>query len=341
LFFFLGAVIILGGLFFWQLSSSLASLGTYSDLNVDKLFTLYRSSQAQTLDQTEGHVNLLILGTDTLVYREASAPLTDTMMLVSLDLNHNRLTLLPLPRDIYAPELGLKINGVYGNFYRQDPAQALSRTQAFFETFTNVPLHYSLVVSLAEVKDFLTLIGGVSVEVQTAFTDYQYPRDDVDIRIVTDPALLYETVSFAAGPIQLDPDLALKFMRSRHGEGNEGNDYARSRRQQQVLSAATGKVGQILLSQVKRYDFTFLGELYQFYTSRFEDQLPFVKFLAFGHYILAQGHLPEVVSAQLAIAPSPGANLQEEEKTEFRLLITNQLSLQKEIKEKLGLSTDL
>jgi polyisoprenyl-teichoic acid--peptidoglycan teichoic acid transferase len=39
----------------------------------------------------------------------------------------------------------------------------------------------------------------------------------------------------------MDGTMALKFVRSRHGTNNEGSDFARSRRQQQVLAAFKDK----------------------------------------------------------------------------------------------------
>jgi anionic cell wall polymer biosynthesis LytR-Cps2A-Psr (LCP) family protein len=40
----------------------------------------------------------------------------------------------------------------------------------------------------------------------------------------------------------MDGALALKYVRSRHGYGVEGSDFARARRQQKVISAAKDKL---------------------------------------------------------------------------------------------------
>ena len=47
----------------------------------------------------------------------------------------------------------------------------------------------------------------------------------------------FEHLSFEKGLTQMNGETALKFVRSRHGTGNEGSDFARSRRQQLVLSS--------------------------------------------------------------------------------------------------------
>ncbi len=52
----------------------------------------------------------------------------------------------------------------------------------------------------------------------------------------------YEHISFKKGVTHMDGATALKFVRSRHGTSGEDSDFARSRRQQQVLQALRGKI---------------------------------------------------------------------------------------------------
>lgn len=52
----------------------------------------------------------------------------------------------------------------------------------------------------------------------------------------------YETLSFKKGQTHMDGSTALKFVRSRHGDNNEGSDFARSARQEKVLLAFRQKV---------------------------------------------------------------------------------------------------
>ena len=49
-------------------------------------------------------------------------------------------------------------------------------------------------------------------------------------------------LSFTAGPIHLDVATALKYVRSRHGTNGENSDFARSARQEKVLTAFRQKV---------------------------------------------------------------------------------------------------
>ncbi|MBQ6154633.1 LCP family protein [bacterium] len=318
----LAAGLFLGvaALFAWQAWSSYKTFLASAGLDDQQLLELWARSRERELPQTDGRINALLLGTDILEYRDASTPLTDTMMLTSLDLSAGKLYLLPLARDTCWAAGNVKLNSIYASFYHRNPETAREEMRKFMSEATGIPLHYVAVINLYDVRDFIDLIGGVEVDVEQSFTDYQYPRDDVDINKVFDPALLYETVSFEAGPTHLDGDLALKFMRSRHAQNNEGSDFARSRRQQKVISAVVEKVSRKLREQLLAYDLSFLGQLYQFYEQRFENQIPFVDGLALLQQMLSWGHLPEVVQNELS-DDVPGGSLQENKK-DFTLRIT-------------------
>ncbi len=52
----------------------------------------------------------------------------------------------------------------------------------------------------------------------------------------------FEHLSFTKGLTKMDGETALKFVRSRHGNNNEGTDFARSKRQQKVLQSFREKI---------------------------------------------------------------------------------------------------
>ncbi|MDO5561908.1 MAG: LCP family protein [bacterium] len=314
-----------------------------TDLTAEKFKEMLDAAVNLPTKSTDGKTNFLLLGTDTLEYRASDYPLTDTIMLGSLDLASGTLNLLSLPRDIYLPEINKKINAIYPSFYQESSTSALAQTTSKISELTEIPIHYSAVINMADLADFLDLIGGVQVTIDNSFTDHQFPREGVDVTTVTDPAILYETVSFASGEAQLNAVQALQFMRSRHGDGNEGNDYARSRRQQKVLTAVASQVIARLKQELSNLDFTFLGQLYQFYQERYQEQIPFEELLALGRdYLLANKQLT-MQSHSLAISPGEaGASLQEVEASwrngnQWSLSIINRPALLQEIKNKLAL----
>ena len=83
-------------------------------------------------------------------------------------------------------------------------------------------------------------VGGVDVDVKTAFTDTDYPNTSCDFNTTGCNAI---TVHFDAGMQHMDAARALQYARSRHGNNGEGTDFARSRRQQLVLAAVREKIG--------------------------------------------------------------------------------------------------
>lgn len=52
----------------------------------------------------------------------------------------------------------------------------------------------------------------------------------------------FEHISFEKGLVHMNGEEALKYVRSRHGTGGEGSDFARSKRQQNILEAVRKKV---------------------------------------------------------------------------------------------------
>lgn len=87
----------------------------------------------------------------------------------------------------------------------------------------------------------------------------------------------FEHINFLKGLNHMDGNIALKFVRSRHGTSNEGTDFARSKRQQLVLQAFKDKVLSIetLLAPGK------VISLAQTFGESFETDIPQTKYLEF------------------------------------------------------------
>lgn len=316
-----------------------------TDLSHQEFSGLLAQARTLPVKQTNGKSNFLLLGTDAFGYRNENNPLTDTIILGSLDFSTGTVSLLSLPRDIYLPEFNSKINSLYSSAYKESSQSALAETTEKIGQIFQLPLHYSAVVNLQDVHDFISLLGGVKVEVERSFTDERYPRDDININLVHDPKLLYQTISFESGEQLLNADRAIQFIRSRHGDNQEGNDYARSARQQKVLQSLAQTVLQRVLNDLKNLDFTFFGQLYRFYQTHYGQQIPFVEVLALGRDFLWQGKNLNLQAQSLRIQPGEAnVNLQEEEASwrngqQWSLRIINRENLIQEVHEKLHLAT--
>jgi anionic cell wall polymer biosynthesis LytR-Cps2A-Psr (LCP) family protein len=248
---------------------------------------------------TGAHKNVLILGVDTLAGRGDVPPLTDTMMLASLDFNSATVRTLPLPRDLWSDTYQTKINALYWYGQENNPDQPEAFTTQVVQEMTGVPIHHTVVVSLEQVAQVIDMLGGITVDVQQPFSDSEFPRPGVDVTTEKDPQILYMTINFEAGAQKLSGERALQYIRSRHSQGEEGDDTARSRRQQQVIQAMVAQ----LLSPQTLTNPRLLGKLYAFYTQNFEKQLALTEILASVRALAAIEEQPAIESAQLGIYP--------------------------------------
>jgi|GEM_PF-371004 len=189
--------------------------------------------------------------------------LTDTIMQIVFDPVKHAVSMINIPRDtwINVPVFGSK-NGFWGkansafayimnlsnsqgisNRYRfnsetpnsQIDAAALL-TRDVVENITGVPVDYWAVVSFEGFRDFVDAIGGINVNVETTFDDYEYPRND-DPAI--DPGIMH--IHFDAGRQLMMGEKAIQYSRSRHSL-QDGSDFGRSKRQMNVVAAVKEQV---------------------------------------------------------------------------------------------------
>ncbi|MEK7125297.1 MAG: LCP family protein [Patescibacteria group bacterium] len=181
--------------------------------------------------EAEDRINIALLGIGGANHEGGN--LTDTIMVASIRPSDKSLALLSIPRDLVAPIPGIgwqKINSAnaYGKQAQpNEPGAGPRLAEQTIEAITGLPIHYYIKIDFSGFTKIIDALGGVRVPVPQAFTDYEYP----------DNAYGYEPVSFAAGWQDLKGDRALQYVRSRHGNNNEGSDFARARRQQAVLEA--------------------------------------------------------------------------------------------------------
>lgn len=185
------------------------------------------------LQNTNSQTNILLLGIRG--FGDQGEDLTDTMLLISYNHQLKQITTLSIPRDIYVSSLKTKINSVYhyGKFLSADGGIKLS-SAAVTETL-GIPVHYTAVVDFNLFKKVIDLLGGIDINISRSFVDEKFPITGRETALPISSR--FETISFSAGPNHLDSDSALKFIRSRYANGEEGTDIARNARQQLVLDS--------------------------------------------------------------------------------------------------------
>jgi len=214
----------------------------------------------EKLNSTNDVTNFLLLG---IRGEGADSPnLSDTVLVLSYDHSRNSAATLGIPRDLWVPSIKAKINTAYHYGEEASPGAGINLAQASILETTGLPIHYTAVIDFSLFKGVIDLIGGVDVENDETFTDTQFP---IPGRENTFPvSSRYETIFFPEGLIHMDGETALKFVRSRYSEGEQGTDFARSKRQQLVISAIRQKVitPEFLLDQKK------VGELLDLVNSK-------------------------------------------------------------------------
>lgn len=197
--------------------------------------------------------------------------LTDTVMVVHLDLKNNKVVQISIPRDTWlklptksGDNFHAKVNTLYEIylFPKEFPNVKQSPNILFtgIKQITGLTIDNYISVDFAGFTRMVDILGGVDISVQNAFDDPEYPLEghekdlcgkqesdlpDLEKIATQSPKLAfpcrYEDLHFGAGLQHMDGTTALKFVRSRRSP-QDGGDFARARRQQLFLEAVKDKV---------------------------------------------------------------------------------------------------
>jgi len=226
---------------------------------------------AENLKETDGRTNVLLLGSDK---RDGGAeggrqPLTDTILVASIGSVDNDVVLISLPRDLWISTNHSKINAVYAFAELTKTGTGAEELKKVIQEVLGIPIHYHVLVNFNLFEQVIDVLGGIEVNVTNAFIDTHYPiegketdtcgKTQEDITKIGDKISEYdfpcrfETIEFKTGLQKMDGKTALKYARSRHGNNNENTDFARAKRQQEVITAikSKGLSLQILLNPSK------------------------------------------------------------------------------------------
>ncbi len=179
--------------------------------------------------------------------------LTDTIIFLSLDFKKHDVVMISIPRDIWLPSIQDKVNTAYHYGEIQKKGGGLVMAKAAVEEIIDQPVHYAWVIDFSGFKKIIDLVGGLDIFVEKGFVDEFYPipgREKDECGGDPKYKCRYETLRFEKGLQHMDGEKALKYVRSRQAEGEEGTDFARDKRQQQVIVALKNKL----------FDFSLLRE---------------------------------------------------------------------------------
>jgi len=191
-----------------------------------------QASNQTPLAMPQRQLSILLLGTDERA-DDRDPPRTDTIILLTLDLENRTAGMISLPRDLWVPIPGYDITTKINTAYvigekRNYPGGGPQLAKDTVSSFVGRPVESYIRINFNGFVRFVDLIGGIDIFVPQTIHDEQYPTADYGI----------ETFHLEAGQRHLDGEVALKYVRTR----NIDSDYGRAARQQQVIQAVIEKV---------------------------------------------------------------------------------------------------
>jgi LCP family protein required for cell wall assembly len=196
-------------------------------INIFQNISFSLNNEKMLSGEADDRINILLMG---MGGKGHPGPyLTDTIILVSIQPSTNKISMMSIPRDMSIPIPGYgwrRINEAnsFGETKNGQGAKFASETIA---KIIDQPIHYYVRVDFSGFEKLIDELGGVKIDVATDFTDTQFPTKNFG----------YQTVAFKSGLQKMDGETALNYARSRHGTNGESSDFARSKRQQKVLTA--------------------------------------------------------------------------------------------------------
>lgn len=201
----------------------------------NKIFTKNTSGgspllQGKKVKEEVGRINVLLMGIGGEGHDGPN--LTDTIQVISVDPRNRQVAMLSIPRDLY-----VDVPGAVGQKVKINEIHAIGEERGFegggpallkqeVSKILGVPIHYFARIDFEGFKGIIDSMGGIDVMVEERLYDPYYPLGTG-----------YQVVDIAPGLNQFDGATALKYARSRE----TSSDFARSKRQQQVLVATRDK----------------------------------------------------------------------------------------------------
>lgn len=234
---FLTIILILGIAVFSRAASLSSKIFVGTKVSFfQRLKEVFTGGEDTLVGEDAGQVNILLLG---IGGEGHDGPyLTDTMILAQIRPRTGEVVLTSIPRDYWVnmPDGGqAKINQAFSNGYlkNHDYNEGGQYAEQVVEKLTGLKVPYFAVIDFSGFEKAVDQVGGLDIKVDNTFTDYQYPDSGTGY---------LPPQTFIAGWHHMDGTTALIFARSRHGNNNEGSDFARSLRQQKVIQAFKEKV---------------------------------------------------------------------------------------------------
>lgn len=194
------------------------------------------------IDQPDNQINILLMGSDARAYTGGFR--TDTLILVTVNFDTNKVSLTSFPRDLWVYIPGWQMQRINA----AQPHGGFALTQDTFEyNFGVRPDHYAL-ITFNGFQSLIDTLGGIDVQVAQALTDERTG---------------YGVYTVNPGTVHMNGEFALWYVRSRYTT----SDFDRARRQQEVIQA--------LFNRMLNFDLvTKVPQLYEQFKGIIQSDMP-------------------------------------------------------------------
>lgn len=216
----LGVFILLGGT--WVLSMYNKAKNTVNEKMHQEVESIDKQVSKKKMKEKD-QLNILVLGLDS---AEGESGRTDTIMVMTLRPETDEMQLISIPRDTRTTIIGRgtedKINHAFA-FGKEDMAIAT------VENFLDIEIDYHVLLNMKGLQALIDELGGITVQSDLSWNDGTY--------------------NFEEGPVELDGEKALAYVRMR--KQDPAGDFGRAKRQRQVVAsiidkgASIGSIGKI------------------------------------------------------------------------------------------------
>ncbi|OJF91860.1 LCP family protein [Alkalibacterium sp. 20] len=225
---FLLVLTVAGGYVAWQVYSDLRATTDemYEEVEEQEEHTA-RTDKPVVVDDGEDPFSILLMGVDTGEFDRQYQGRSDTMMVITVNPNTDKTSIVSIPRDTYTEIIGRghldKINHAYAF---GGTSMAVNTVQNLFD----IPVDYFVSVNMEGMQQVVDAVGGITVTPPLTFKigEYQFVEGE---------------------PTHMDGNKALEYSRMRY-EDPEG-DYGRQHRQRQVIESTMQKVAS--LDSIRNY----------------------------------------------------------------------------------------
>lgn len=263
-------IIVIGLIFSGQvIMSSQSTTDWLSEKGfLNKLRHLVPSGDKYLKGETEDRINILLLGVGGEGHE--GAHLSDTIILASLKPSTQQVAMISIPRDMTVPIDGFgwrKVNHINALAEARNRGSGGEAAINTLSSVLQIPIDYYVRVNFNGFVDIIDEIGGIDVYVENTLNDYSYPIEGEE----NNPNYYarFEHLYIEKGWHKMDGSLALKYARSRRGYGIEGSDFARARRQQNIIEATKNK----LLSRQTLLNPVTVGKLFNKFNNNVQTNL--------------------------------------------------------------------